>query len=111
MIIKVKQQEKYTSVIIAEREASLKNAEAFKTEMMQLVDTGATNMILNFSQVTYVDSSFLGSLVASLKYAISKGSDIYLVELQKDIYDLLHLIRMNKVFKIFDSEEQAVASL
>jgi anti-sigma B factor antagonist len=111
MIIKIKQQEKYTAVMIAENEASLKNAEAFKTEMMQLVDTGAKNMILDFSQVTYVDSSFLGSLVASLKYAISNGSDIYLVELQKDIYDLLHLIRMNKVFKIFDSEEQAAASL
>jgi anti-sigma B factor antagonist len=93
--------------IILSQEGNLDNAEAFKKELALLIDKGGKYVILDFKNVTYVDSSFLGSLVSSLKYAMARGTDIVLVGLQQDIYDLLHLIRMDKVFKIYKNYQEA----
>jgi anti-sigma B factor antagonist len=93
---------------ILTKEASVANAEPFKEEMIKLVDEAPRIIILSFQNIRYVDSSFLGSLVASLKYAIPRGVDIYLVELDKDVHNLLALIRMDKVFKIYKSFQQAM---
>jgi anti-sigma B factor antagonist len=93
---------------INQREANLKNADQFKQEMFALIDGGHPVLALNFEEVTYVDSSFLGALVSSLKYALSKKGDIYLTNLKKDIHDLLALIRMDKVFKIYSTVAEVV---
>ncbi|MBN9299902.1 MAG: STAS domain-containing protein [Filimonas sp.] len=96
-------------ILIAE--ANLDVAPSFKTEMTEVVDKGKKWIILDFKNVTYVDSSFLGALVSSLKYAIAKNEELVLVELHKDIHDLLKLIRMDKVFKIYKSEQDALQTL
>ena len=111
MILNNTQQNGFTVSVITDEEASVRNSVQFREELTALLDNGNKRILLSFEKVTYVDSSFLGSMVASLKYAISKGADIYLVNLRKDIYDLLELIRMNKVFKIFDTTEQAIENL
>ena len=71
--------------------------------MLTLINEGNLRIALNFAQVSYIDSSFLGAMVSSLKYALAKGGEIYLTNLKKDIIDLLRLIRMDRVFKVFDS--------
>ncbi len=98
-------------VAIGLKDASAANEELFKKEMMKLLQTDARYMILSFEQVGYLDSTFLGSLVTCLKYALANQKDIMLVNLKKDIYDLLLLIRMDKVFKIYKDYEQAVAQI
>ncbi len=111
MIIEKTTQNGFTIATITSQEASLRNANDFKEAMIKLIDEGNRHVILSFERVTYVDSSFLGSMVIALKHAIAKGADMYLVQLRSDIYDLLSLIRMNKVFKIFDTPEQAIKNL
>jgi len=101
MILETSKTEKFLLAKIKEQEANLENAEKFKTEMIALVDEGNLRIVIDFDMVTYIDSSFLGAMVASLKYALSKGGDIFLMGLQKDIFNMLHLIRMDKVFKIY----------
>lgn len=96
------------AAMILPSEGNLDNADDFKKELSSLIDKGGKYVLLNFKNVTYVDSSFLGALVSCLKYAMAKGTDILLVELRKDIYDLLHLIRMDKVFKIYGSYQEAI---
>jgi len=105
MILETRETEKFPVATIVAQEANLDNADKFKEEMFALIDKGYPRIVLNFKQVTYIDSSFLGALVASLKYALSKGADIFLIELKKDIHNMLHLIRMDKVFKIYNREE------
>lgn len=96
------------AAVISSSEGNLDNADAFKKELSLLIDKSGKYILLNFKNVTYVDSSFLGAMVSCLKYAMSKGTDILLVELRKDIYDLLRLIRMDKVFKIYGNYQEAI---
>jgi len=111
MILDNKDQNGFIISTINVAEASVRNAEDFKQEIFGLIDSGQKHIILNFEKVEYIDSSFLGSLVAGLKHAIGNGADIYLVCLKSDIYDLLSLIRMNKVFKIYATPDEAIQSI
>ena len=108
MILKVNDIGNIVQATILPEEASLANADMFKEEMITLIANGARLIIVSFENVNYIDSSFLGSLVVALKYAMPRKTDIYLVALKPDVKNLLTLIRMDKVFKIFTSYEQAM---
>ena len=83
------------------QEANLENAGEFKAELTALFEESHQNMVLNLQKVEYIDSSFLGALVALLKHTIAFKKELMLVGLRKDIADLFAMIRLDKVFKIY----------
>ncbi|UOE52120.1 STAS domain-containing protein [Mucilaginibacter sp. SMC90] len=90
------------------KEANLANSEQFKSELISLVNNGNKFIIVNFEQVIYVDSSFLGALVSALKLAMNNGADIAVVGLNSDIKSLFQLVRLDKVFKIYTNTQEAL---
>lgn len=111
MILKVEELNRVVQATILPEEASLANADAFKEEMITIIGKGVRLVMVSFENVNYIDSSFLGSLVVALKYAMPRNVDIYLVSLKPDVKNLLTLIRMDKVFRIFDDYEEALGTL
>ena len=107
MIDIIKNQDDYLLVDINIHEANMANADTFKSEMIALLDLYHKKIVLSLHHVNYIDSTFLGALVSALKHAIALKLDIALVGLNKDIRDLLVLIRLDKVFKIYDSFSEA----
>lgn len=100
----------YKDALIADvqvKEANLIVSDAFKHEMTALIDNGNKYIVVNFEGVIYVDSSFLGGLVSSLKYAIANQSEIVVAGLNKDVAGLFKLIRLDKAFKIYPSATEA----
>lgn len=87
-------------------EANLSNAEEFKAELLKLIAKTEKTIVLNLDQVEYIDSSFLGALVSVLKHLLAKKTDLVLVGLRKDITDLFSLIRLDKVFKIYQNFDE-----
>jgi anti-sigma B factor antagonist len=102
-----KEEAGYLLVNVNLTEANLSHSEQFKNELIALLNNKQRSIWLNMEQVNYVDSSFLGALVAALKHAISLKRDVVLINLQKDIDDMLKLIRLDKVFKIYSTEQEA----
>lgn len=111
MILEVQEINRVVQATILSEEASLSNADAFKEEMITIIARGVKLVIVSFENVNYIDSSFLGSLVVALKYAMPRNVDIYLVSLKPDVKNLLTLIRMDKVFRIFESYDEAMGTL
>ncbi|WP_423146205.1 STAS domain-containing protein [Rubrolithibacter danxiaensis] len=107
MILECKEFPTYLLAELNLKEANLVEAERFKNEMLGLINQGHKQIIVSFKNVAYVDSSFLGALVSSLKYAMSNQADISVVYLNKDIFNLFKLIRMDKVFKVHDNLPEA----
>jgi anti-sigma B factor antagonist len=89
-------------------EANLENSELFKSQVTKLIDHHKKNLVIDFNKVEYIDSSFLGALVAILKHAMQQKLDVVLIGMKKDVYELLLLIRLDKVFKIYNSYQEAV---
>ncbi|RCH55120.1 hypothetical protein DJ568_07980 [Mucilaginibacter hurinus] len=108
MIDIIKQENGYLLTKLDVTEANLNNSEKFKAELIGLLDGHNDKIVIDMHRVSYMDSSFLGALVAGLKHAISLNSDVLLVSLRKDISDLFSLIRLDKVFKIYNDFDDIV---
>jgi len=111
MIKIIKDEPGHLLILVDVSEANLENAALFRSQVTQLFDRHKKNIIIDLSKVEYIDSSFLGALVAVLKHAMANKLDVVLVDLCKDVYDLLLLIRLDKVFKIYDNYQEAITHL
>ncbi len=70
----------------------------------------APRVIVNLKGVRYIDSSGVASLVEGLKVSRSMGSRLILFGLSPAAREVLELSRLAKVFEVYESEEQALAS-
>jgi anti-sigma B factor antagonist len=83
---------------------------AFGRRIRDLVDRGATNVVLDLGAVTYIDSSGVGMLAAKLKTLREKGGDLRLVNLNPRAESLLGMLKLLIAFERFYSEAAAVRS-
>ena len=66
--------------------------------------------LIDLSRVDFVDSAGLGSLLSCLKKAKTSNGNLKLFGLTKSVRALFELMRMQKIFSIYDSKEMAIAS-
>jgi len=90
--------------------ATLKEAEKFKSLLLEKIQMGIKNVIVDLSQCEFIDSTFLGSLVVSLKKTTSNGGDLRLIGFQPGVETMFELTRMYRVFESFKTKEEAVNS-
>src|SRR5258707_15829554 len=67
-------------------------------------------MVLNLSDVTYIDSGGLGTLVGVYSSARQAGADIKLTGLGQRLRDVLQITKLATVFEVYDTEQQAIAA-
>ncbi|HYL38812.1 MAG TPA: STAS domain-containing protein [Bryobacteraceae bacterium] len=82
----------------------------FRKLIHDTLDAGKKDILLNMSEVYYIDSSGLGELVAALTTSHHKGGRLKLMRLTPKVQDLVQLTRVHRVFEIFSDEESAVRS-
>lgn len=82
----------------------------FKDEMRKLTDGGPNRVVLDMSQVQFLDSSGLGAVVAVLKAKKSEQS-LELASLQPAVHKVFRLTRMDTVFSIHDDATAAIESV
>jgi anti-anti-sigma factor len=75
-----------------------------------LLDQGCRRIVLDLSQVTFLDSAGLGELIACRKRTLDRGGDILLLRPQGRVRDMLEMLHLSRVFRIVDDEAQALAS-
>ena len=74
------------------------------------VNEGKTNILLDLSGVTTIDSSGIGELVGSYTTVTNRGGKLKLLHLPAKLNELLHVTQLITVFEVYDSEEEALAS-
>lgn len=67
-------------------------------------------VVFDLGELDFVDSSGLGALLSSLRQLNGQGGDLKLCNLTKGVRALVELVRMHRVFDIFNSREEAVAA-
>lgn len=95
-------------ITIEEREANLSKSEQFKELVLQEISTGERKIIVSFKNVDYVDSSFLGALVAVLKSLLPLNGKLVLIAMNDDITNLFQLTRLDKIFILKENLETAL---
>lgn len=106
-------EEVYNDVIVeivnVER-ATIKYAEEFKKQVLNSINNGFFKVVVDLSNVEFIDSSFLGVLVRTLKRTVQFKGDLKLVGLQPAVRSMFELTRMLRVFDSFDNTNEAINS-
>jgi anti-sigma B factor antagonist len=87
------------------------NSPRVRDSVLREIREGHTpRVVVNLSQVRYIDSSGVASLVEGLKASRDLGSRFILFGLSTSAREVLQLSRLIKVFEVYDNEDQAMAS-
>lgn len=87
-------------------------ASDFRNALIELIENGRRNLVVDLKSVSFIDSSGLGALVSALKTLKANGGhgDVRLAEVQEPVVALLEIIRLNRVFTTYPSVDHAVDS-
>lgn len=69
-----------------------------------------SDIVVDFSKVSFIDSSCLGALVSTAKLLRAGRGDIKLSGLNDDVKSIFQITRLDRIFVIFDTVDEAVAS-
>jgi anti-sigma B factor antagonist len=86
------------------------DAQRLKDKINSLIQQGRAQIVLNLTDVSYIDSGGLGQLVASYGSVAKASGGLKLLGVSKRNHDLLSITRLVTLFDAYDSEKEAVES-
>ncbi len=85
------------------------SAADFKSQLIERIGDAGHHIILDLSQVHFIDSSGLGVIVSLLKLTAGKG-EISLCGIQDPVMSLFKMTRMDRIFKLYPSLAKALSA-
>lgn len=83
---------------------------ALREKVKTLLGSGQKKIVLDMANVSYIDSSGLGALVASHTSARAQGANLKLCNLGTKFQEILQVTKLVTVFEVYPSEAAAIAS-
>jgi anti-sigma B factor antagonist len=88
----------------------LHNSPMVRTELLKSLDEAKPKkLVLNLGQVPYMDSSAIAVLVEALQKMRKTGGKVFLTNLQPRVKGLLEIARLDSIFGVVATEEEALA--
>lgn len=108
----IKREEQGAVVLIQVKEERLDahNADELKQELNALFEAGKTSVVVDLKEVRFIDSSGLGALVSGFKNASARQAELKLSSLQSQVKSMFELTRLHRVFDIYNTMDEALAS-
>src|SRR5512140_132880 len=97
-------------VTVLDPRIDARSSDDLRAALARIIGEGKSRVVLDLSGVTFVDSSGLGAIIASLKLATLSG-DLVLCGARESVASLLRLTRMDKVFRTYRSPQEALVAL
>ncbi|MBQ3644166.1 MAG: STAS domain-containing protein [Candidatus Riflebacteria bacterium] len=82
----------------------------FKVQIDGIIKNSIKNYIMDFQDITYLNSIGVGAIAAALKKVKKFQGNIKLINVSSSVQELFEMTRLTKVFEIYDSEEDAIRS-
>ena len=86
------------------------NRQELKDLVQQALEQGERRLLIDFSRTGYIDSSGLGALVSISKKNREAGGELRLSGLNEDLRSLFELTKLDTLFAIAETPQQALAS-
>jgi len=110
MELNVKNEEKGTLVSVTGRMDAV-SSPGFEVELGKLIDEGNINFVVDFSELDYISSSGLRSVLATAKRLKGKNGQILLASLKDVVKEVFEISGFSAIIPIYDSVEEATAAL
>lgn len=97
------------TVIEVKGEIDVYTAPVLREELTSLIDSEHTTIVVDLTQVSFMDSTGLGVLVGALKKVRTLGGDLALVIDQEKILKVFRITALTQVFTIHPTLDAALA--
>jgi anti-sigma B factor antagonist len=83
------------------------NEKDFKRDVRPVLESNA-KVVFDMGRLRFVDSSGLGAILSCLRQVRAAGGDLKLCEMTKAVRTLFELVRMHRIFDIYNTRDEAV---
>src|SRR5215211_3673279 len=98
-------------VISLAGEVDLYTAPEFKQQLLDVISQGGRNVIVDFTDTTFIDSTTLGVLVGGVKRLRSNDGQLALVCSDRNITKIFEITGLDRVFSIYPTRVEAVDAI
>ena len=99
------------TIVDVEGQLIVGNRQELKQKVLEHLENGDRKFVVDFSNTGYIDSSGLGVLVSLSKKIREQGGELRLASLNEDLRTLFELTKLDTLFKIADSRDEALEGL
>jgi anti-sigma B factor antagonist len=92
-------------------EVDLYTAPEFKEQLLDVIGQGAKDVVVDFSDTTFIDSTTLGVLVGGVKRLRTNEGQLSLVCSDRNITKIFEITGLDRVFTIYGSRDEAVSAI
>ena len=75
-----------------------------------LIESGRTKILLNFSQVDLMDSAGVGELARAYLPVKEKGVELKFLNPTKNVHRVMQMTQLDKAFEVYSDEQMAIQS-
>ena len=100
-----------TTVVPVSGEVTFSNVRDFDRALDRAFDAGARNLVIDLTEVTFIDSSGLSSLLTASARARKQGGSVALVLAQGEPPSIFRFRGVDRLLALFPSREDALTHL
>ena len=98
-------------VISLAGEVDLYTAPEFKQQLLEVIEQGGKDVVVDFTNTTFIDSTTLGVLVGGVKRLRTNDGQLSLVCSDRNITKIFEITGLDKVFEIHATRDDAISSM
>ncbi|MFG0260423.1 MAG: STAS domain-containing protein [Phycisphaerales bacterium JB041] len=98
------------TVLAPQGDIDMSRAPAFREHVRRAIQSGASRVVIDLSEVEYMDSSGLATLVEAMRNAKQAKAELLLCGLHQKVLAIFEIARLHQFFKIVATVEDAVSS-
>ncbi|UCD23392.1 MAG: STAS domain-containing protein [Gemmatimonadota bacterium] len=105
-----KDEDKGVVVLGVDGQLIVGNRHELKQKVLDALEQGERKFLIDFTSTGYIDSSGLGVLVSLSKKIREVGGELRLAGLNEDLRTLFELTKLDSLFAIADTADEALAA-
>ena len=107
----IEKSEKYTKIVLQEEKLDTLIAPKLKSEFVTLHQAGTSNLILDLSEVKYVDSSGLSSILVANRLVKEANGFLAIIGVNEHVLKLVKISKLDTVLNLLANHEDAVNAI
>ena len=98
-------------MLVLQGEIDLHESPRIKADLWRLLEARPPQVFVDLSRVTFIDSSGLAVLIEAMQRINAYGGKLALIGIHDAVQSIIHIARLDQVFRIFPDKAAAEAAL
>ncbi len=95
-------------IVALSGELDVESSQKMKNDVRKKISSETSNIVIDLTNVNYVDSSGLGTLIALQKDARFNGGSLCIVGASQQIKRVMKMTNLDKLFQLYDKLDEVI---